>query len=203
MRKIVAISGLISSGKDSAAQYLIANHNFTKLSFAGTLKDVVSIIFGWDRQLVEGETKESRQWREEIDGWWAQRLNIPQLTPRWVLQHWGTEVCRNSFHNDIWVAALENKIHQTSGNIVITDARFINELMTVKNMGGHTIRISRGPNPDWYEHAVKYNRGEVSAPPEGVHASEYSSVGLDFDYYVDNNSTLADLHQRIESVINL
>ena len=109
--KIIAIAGFIGSGKDTAAEYLINNHNFTKLSFAGALKDCVSVVFGWDRVLLEGETLESRQWREQIDPWWAKRLDMPNLTPRWVLQYWGTEVCRISFHKDIWVAALENKLN--------------------------------------------------------------------------------------------
>jgi hypothetical protein len=33
---------------------------------------------------------------------------MPTLTPRWILQYWGTEVCRRAFHDDIWIAALEN-----------------------------------------------------------------------------------------------
>jgi Tfp pilus assembly pilus retraction ATPase PilT len=61
--KIIAIAGFIGSGKDTAAEYLINNHNFTKLSFAGSLKDAVAVVFGWNRVLLEGETLESRQWR--------------------------------------------------------------------------------------------------------------------------------------------
>jgi hypothetical protein len=132
--KIISISGFIGSGKDTAAEYLINNHNFTKLSFAGSLKDAIAVVFGWDRVLLEGETLESRQWREQIDPWWAARLNMPHLTPRWILQYWGTEVCRHGFHKDIWVASLENKILKCKGNIVITDARFANELSVVKKL---------------------------------------------------------------------
>jgi hypothetical protein len=35
----------------------------------------------------------------------------------------------------------------------------------------------------------------------GIHASEYSSVGLAYDYVVDNNGTLVDLHNKIEKII--
>jgi dephospho-CoA kinase len=35
-----------------------------------------------------------------------------------------------------------------------------------------------------------------------VHASEYSSVGIDYDYYVDNNGSIDDLHKTIQDIIN-
>jgi hypothetical protein len=201
--KIISISGFIGSGKDTAAEYLINNHNFTKLSFAGSLKDAVAVVFGWDRVLLEGETQESRQWREQIDPWWAARLNMPHLTPRWVLQYWGTEVCRQGFHPDIWVASLENKILKCEGSIVITDARFANELNIVKKLEGKLIRIERGERPYWYNDAVSFNEKLIDYPPPGVHASEYSSVGLEYDYYLDNNSTKEELFKVLNLVVNL
>ena len=112
---IIGITGLISSGKDTAADYLIRFHGFKKLSYAGPLKDCVSAIFGWDREMLEGTTQSSREWREEVDEWWAKRLDMPHLTPRWVLQYWGTEVGRRSFHNDIWVSSIENQLRKILG----------------------------------------------------------------------------------------
>ncbi len=82
-----------------------------------------------------------------------------EITPRWVLQYWGTEVCRNNFHTDIWVASVENKLRQTTDNIVITDCRFSNEVLAIKNAGGITCRVERGPRPDWYDDAVNLNKG--------------------------------------------
>ena len=68
---IIGITGLIASGKDTAADYLIRFHGFKKLSYAGTLKDTVAAVFGWDRELLEGTTQSSRAWREQVDEWWA------------------------------------------------------------------------------------------------------------------------------------
>ena len=94
---IIGVCGFIGSGKDTIADYLVNFHEFRRESFASTLKDAVAAVFGWDRTLLEGRTKEAREWREQVDPWWAARLDMPTLTPRWVLQYWGTEVCRKAF----------------------------------------------------------------------------------------------------------
>jgi len=38
-----------------------------------------------------------------------------EITPRWVLQYWGTEVVRKGFHDDMWVASLENRLRSSKG----------------------------------------------------------------------------------------
>lgn len=209
---ILGVTGFIGSGKDTIADYLCTFHGFKRLSFAASLKDAISNIFGWDREMLEGTTKTSREWREQVDPWWSERLG-KEITPRWVLQYWGTEVCRNGFHQDIWVASVENKLRVSKDNIVITDCRFINEVEAIKRAGGITCRVERGEKPEWYEAAVSFNKGEwgnmswslsrEELRRTGVHASEYSSVGLDYDYYIDNNGTIDNLHKQIESIINL
>ena len=204
---IIGITGLIGSGKDTAADYLIRFHGFRKLSYAGPLKDCVSAIFGWDREMLEGTTQSSREWREEVDEWWAKRLDMPQLTPRWVLQYWGTEVGRRSFHNDIWVSAVENQLRNIQDDVVITDCRFKNEVDAIKNAGGTTIRVERGDYPKWIVDAVDYNHTRnpqalARLTDLNIHASEYSSVGLNYDHTIKNDGTIDDLHKAMESIVN-
>lgn len=209
---IVGVCGFIGSGKDTIADYLTTFHGFKRISFAASLKDAVATVFGWDRELLEGTTKTSRVWREKKDEWWSERLKM-DITPRWVLQYWGTDVLRNNFHPDIWVASVENKLRQAKDNIVITDCRFANEIQAIKNAGGITLRVERGERPSWYETAVNYNKGEYNnmlwaiskeqLRKLKVHASEYSSVGLHYDHIVDNNQTIDDLHKSIDLILNL
>ena len=93
-----------------------------------------------------------------------------------------------------------------------SDARFPNELKAVKDAGGITIRVNRGENPPWYDAALEFSRGYYSAgymearktlEELNIHASEYSSVGLKHDFYIDNNGSVDDLHKQIDSIINL
>ena len=204
---IIGICGFFGSGKDTVADYLVNFHEFRRESFASTLKDAVSAVFGWDRTMLEGRTKEAREWREQIDPWWANRLDMPTLTPRWVLQYWGTEVCRKAFHDDIWIASLENKLRNSRDNVVISDCRFPNEISSIKNAGGSIVWVRRGELPDWYQYALAANQlGSNMALNElkmrKIHASETAWVGTEFDHEIDNNSTIDDLYQKIQSIIS-
>ena len=204
---LISVTGFIGSGKDTISDYLVANHNFKRESFAGHLKDAIAMIFRWDRELLEGKTIEGREWREKVDTWWAERLQIPHLTPRWVLQYWGTEVCRHGFHDDIWIASLQNKLRKTNENIVISDCRFPNELKMVNHLNGKTIQVSRGDKPDWYPLAIAANSGIQEASEDlqrlGVHASETAWIGTEFDIEILNDGTLEELYAEIDYFLKI
>ena len=203
---IIGIVGSIGSGKDTVADYLTNFHEFRRESFAASLKDAISIIFGWDRQLLEGRTKQSREWREQVDVWWSERLGIPHLTPRWILQHWGTEVCRDAFHQDIWIASLENKLRRSNDDVVISDCRFPNEFKAIQNAGGKIIRVKRGPSPTWKLHAHAACTGcedsTLQLQQLGIHPSEWSWYGLDFDITLLNDGTIDDLYKQVKNFIS-
>jgi hypothetical protein len=202
---LIGVCGFIGSGKDTVADYLVNFHEFRRESFASTLKDAVAAVFGWDRIMLEGRTKAAREWREQIDPWWAERLNMPGLTPRWVLQYWGTEVCRKAFHDDIWIASLENKLRNSRDHTVISDCRFPNEISAIKNAGGRIIWVKRGKLPEWYSIARQANKGFKWAIQElenlGIHASETSWVGTEFDLIIDNDGTIEDLYCQIKGLV--
>lgn len=208
---IIGICGFIGSGKDTIADYLVNTHEFRRESFANTLKDAVSSVFGWDRTMLEGRTKEAREWREVQDEWWTQRLGMP-ITPRYILQQWGTEVCRRGFHDDIWIASLENKLRTSKDHVVISDCRFPNEIKAIRNAGGIVVRVKRGEEPEWYDAAVSANAGEYGnmtwsisrkkLERLNIHASETAWVGTNFDFVLYNNSSIDDLYSQVEVVLD-
>lgn len=202
---IIGVCGFIGSGKDTVADYLTNFHGFRRESFANSLKDAVSMVFGWDRTMLEGRTTQAREWREQVDPWWANRLNMPNLTPRWILQYWGTEVCRQGFHDDMWIAALENKLRTSTDNVVISDCRFPNEIKSIKSAGGIIVCVQRGIQPHWQDIAAKANKGDPKAQDwlkqEGIHASETAWVGTNFDAVLDNNATIDDLFTEVKNLV--
>lgn len=201
---IIGIVGNIGSGKDTTAEYLVSKHDYTHDSFAKSLKDAVSAVFGWNRFLLEGQTEQSRAWRETVDEWWADRLNIPNLTPRWVLQQWGTEVCRIGFHNDIWIASLEKRL-SINTNVVISDCRFENEINAIKKLGGKIIHIRRGTPSHWEPHEIAAANGDANSvlilAEAGIHESEWAWRISKPDFVVDNNSSKEELYAIIDTII--
>ena len=208
---IIGVCGFIGSGKDTVADYLTNFHGFRRESFANSLKDAVAYVFGWDRTMLEGRTTQARAWREQVDTWWAERLEMPDLTPRLMLQLWGTEVCRKGFHDDIWIASLENKLRTSTDNIVISDCRFPNEIKSIKAAGGIVVRVKRGDDPEWYNDAADMNAGDryinymlakTRMQKLGIHASETAWVGTKFDAVLDNNSTIDDLFAQVKDLVS-
>jgi hypothetical protein len=178
--KLIGFTGAAGSGKDTAASVLIDQLGYEKISFASAIKDLVTIIFGWDRNMLEGATKESRAWREESDEWWSRRLGR-DTTPRSVLQQWGTELGRETFHKDIWIAAVERKIAQNPDKkYVLTDCRFINEAEMIKRSGGKIINITR-----------------KGVELTGSHASEVGLPSHIFDMVIVNDGSLEEFNSKI------
>ncbi len=190
------------------ADYLKKEHDFVPVSFASSLKDATADIFHWERALLEGDTRESREWREQPDIWWSEKLGIQNFTPRYALQYIGTEVFRDHFHKDIWLLSLQRKIEANPDrNYVISDVRFRNEVKMLENMNGLAIRVKRGEDPSWFSVAQsavngnKSNEARMLFEFSDVHASEWDWAGVDPDYIINNDSTLINLYKNVDKVL--
>jgi len=205
---IIGVVGFIGSGKGTVADILVQKHNFTKLSFADSLKDATAAIFGWPRNLLEGETDESRAWREEKDEWWSEKTG-KHITPRNMLQMMGTEVGRDMLDPNIWIYSLERKMNLYP-NVVIADVRFPNEIKFIQDKGGFVIRVKRGSDPEWYDTAKAANDPMFLHAPEAhdeliktVHYSEWAWIGQNFDYQLDNVGPLSMLDGDVAHMLKV
>lgn len=206
---LIGILGFIGSGKGTVGDLLKTNYGFTPVSFASHLKDTVSVLFGWERKLLEGDTDESRIFREKPDSFWSEKIG-QHFTPRLALQLMGTEATRNIFHKNFWIYALENKISKmrSDENVVVTDVRFKNEIEWIHSKGGVLIEVRRGSKPDWYNIAVNANQGskkseEYMLNQSGIHESEWRWVGHPVDFIIDNNGSLEDLNLKLKEHLKL
>lgn len=126
----------------------------------------------------------------------AQPLRWPSrptchLTPRYALQHLGTEWGRDCFP-DVWAAlgvrrALAYLAENPGGLAVISDVRFTNEARLIREAGGEVWRVVRP--------------GAGLAGGAGAHPSEAEQLGPEFRALIDeeviNTGTLELLAQEV------
>lgn len=204
MTPVVGFVGFIGSGKGAAGDILCDN-GYKKESFAKGVKDLTAQMFGWSRGLLEGDTEESRQWREQPDPFWSNRFDRP-FTPRETLQKMGTEVGRDVFHQDFWILQMESRMRFYDQPIVVTDVRFPNEIDWIRKVGGKVYEIQRGNPPNWYKILSATNPKDMDMRwglmnDYDVHYSEWAWIGCKMDGVVKNNGTIEDLTKAIKSVI--
>ena len=203
---IVGLLGLAGSGKGTVADYFVNNYEFEKHSFASPIKDITSTLFGWDRALLEGDTKKSRDFREKKQG---------KYSPREVLQKIGTECFRDTFNSNFWVEALESRL-DISKNIVIADVRFKNEMDWILANKGKLLWVTRRNEPDWFNDLIDEDN---PVEPKKVHSSEwewtqhewfekrhwtfdYGTRKFKFGYMLENTDDLKHLYQEIEELMD-
>ena len=209
---IIGLVGFIGSGKGTVGDILESNYGFKRQQFAGSLKDATSAIFDWPRHLLEGDTPESREWREKKDDYWSKALGR-DITPRSALQLMGTEAGRNVFGDKLWTTSVKAKIDNDHLNLdhVITDVRFPNEIDAIREWGGKVYRVKRGDDPEWYRVAeiqnqhpksvnVKIGKTMENNYPE-VHVSEWAWVGYEFDGVIENDGSFDDLKEKVEKLL--
>ena len=217
--KIIAISGKKQSGKDTTAKILQflayvdklhaqakaqgesielpSYHEFLELNdavkqpiqvkkFAGKLKNIVAELLSCNVNDLESEDFKN----SKID-YLSSEDKI--ITPRYLLQYLGTDVLRNSIHEDIHVNMLLNELKSSQNAntlaFIITDLRFPNELDAIKQLGGVAIRI---------------NRNEVNkVVSTSLHESETALDNAEFDCTIDNNGTFEELFFKVQKLYEM
>ena len=205
---IVTMSGAIGSGKDTAADLLVASRGFQKLAFADALRDCGLVLL---RRLlgVQDATPDLFTNRDLKD---APLAAYPAITPRAVLKVLGTDVIRDCVDSNTWVNVVLRKIHeaeQAAGGgpvgIVLSDARFPNELACLARLAGRrpntTLITVKMVDADAVEEA---ERGEGES--DGDDMAHVTETALDFhrfDHTVFNSKRQGTgaLAHRLDEIV--
>jgi hypothetical protein len=163
--KIIGLTGQAGHGKDTAARFIVdswvrtRDYNTYTLAFADALRYEVSQAFRVDLSLLlDPHTKETKSQSLTLSRCTDENfvkiclghefpclLNQP-LSPRFVLQRWGTEYRRQQ-NPDYWVLRFEEMLRtdvcKNASLVVIPDVRFLNEEQMLRNHGAEIWRISR------------------------------------------------------------
>ena len=163
IQRLIGFSGRKGSGKDTLAGFLSFNSvdlfgcNSCIFSFAQTMKSLAINFFGLKHKQVFGSLEDKNSltsylWEDlhhysEIK---SSRLNPPigQMTAREFLQEFGTGIARK-MNKSIHINACFNMISKENCPLnFITDARFENEIDSIKDAGGIVIRLTRSTDND-------------------------------------------------------
>lgn len=182
--RILGITGEMRHGKSTLTAELVKRYGFTEYAFAQPLKRGCAILFNFtDEQLYQDQ-------KEQVDLRWG-------ITPRKVLQVVGTDLFRNLIHvylpklqlkHTLWIENFIRWQSAQSGNIVVSDVRFMDECEVIQNMNGIVVRIVR---------PSLINRKDE----KHTHASETSTSLLPVNHTIYNDSTLDALSGKIDQMI--
>jgi len=177
-RKIIGLTGLKYSGKDTAADMLYPAYE--KIALASPLKAMLATLLsqtGLNSELIH----------KHINGFLKEKP-IPQLcgrSARFAMQKLGTEY-RQMIGEDLWTNILLNKIKmEPLKNFVISDVRFQTEVDALRQVEGVIIRINR-PMLNF---------------EQDLHRSEQEISELEVDFDIQNDGTLDDLRKALYAIV--
>lgn len=183
---LIGFTGKAGSGKDTAASMLLEDMTGYRRAFADPLKRAAREIF-----LLTHDQMNDPVLKEQPIPFWN------DLSPRKILQLFGTEGMRHVFGGDVWTKRaaldLQSLISQQRYEsipyelVVYTDCRFDNEAKWVRENGGLVIEIQR---PDCFEVGIGGHQSEQGPNPDLINIS------------LVNAGTLDDLRESIREVID-
>ena len=174
MPLLIGITGKARAGKDSFANALM-REGFQRVAFADALKLATAVIADEPSHLFFDEFAKE------------QHTHALGMTRRKALQAVGKAV-RDSLGEQVWVnRALSDWSSRGKPNTVITDVRYENEALAIRQRGGTVIRINR--------------EGAGLAGELAQHESENRLPDDLVDIEVFNDGSLGDLHAEARKIL--
>ncbi|KTS84454.1 hypothetical protein NS115_03755 [Paenibacillus jamilae] len=187
----IALCGGARSGKDTVAEYLVLNHNFTRFAFGDELKRLYHEIFG---HRVNGKDREGYQWFGQ-----AMRDREPNIWVRKCFE--AIELEEQRFNRKACQVEVEGKIlfHLPANPLrtVISDLRQPNEYAALREQGYVIVRVDSSPE-DRIRRAEA--SGDVFRPEDMQHDTESHYASFIVDYEICNDGSVEQLYEQTERV---
>lgn len=149
--KFIALYGKKRSGKNTVAEAIrqyVGQHKLLwkvrEVSFAKPLRQILGILYDIPDDFLYNDSSKDKY----VDVTWEE-LNLDnndkrgRMTFRELLQVFGTDLFRKRWSENIWASIPFRKNYPDHTLVLITDARFENELRLSKDNGGINIHIVR------------------------------------------------------------
>lgn len=166
--RLVGLVGYAGVGKDTAAQILVDDFNYIRIGFADPLKEILTTI-GWDGDKSDKPACDC----------------CGMLQGRALLQAAGTEGVRRVLGQNIWTDHLKSVVSDTDKKFVVSDVRFKDEALALKDLGALLIRVTR-----------------TSQQPALGHSSETDVDRISVDRFVPNERSVEELRQNLQDALD-
>lgn len=170
--RLIGITGLAETGKDTLANYIVNQYGAIKRSVAYPIKGILNQIFGFPASAWD-----DRDWKERP---------LPMIghSPRVLAQSLGTEWGR-AINEDLWIGKVIAHWRQNDCRLmVVPDIRFDNEAVYLLRSGGMMIRVTR-----------------QDAKPVAPHQSEQGVNDQLVHIEIPNDGTIKELFEAFDRAI--
>lgn len=191
----IGLGGRLAAGKDVVADHLAKEHGFIKVGMSDPLLKILLITDPWiPTNATEGPHEHHAHGEFVRASWLVAHVGYVEAKKnpevRRLLQMIGDNAGRRIHGEQVWIDYHERTIAQAlerGDNVVLTGARYPNEVQLVERLGGTSVWVDRPGN----------RAGEQVA----AHESENSVDGDDFVVTINNTGTIADLQHLTDRLL--
>lgn len=200
---LIGIGGLLASGKDTVADYLVEHHGFIKIGMSEPLNDALLALDpyvakpGHYFDEYPHDMPYIRYTQLYSDMGYTRAKEHKEV--RRLLQTLGTEVGRDMIDPEVWTNIAKRHIQQFMADghsVILTGIRFPNERDMISSLSGALVWVDR-PSKE-----PLITPGGSPAGTYSTHSSENTIKDSDFEIHLLNDRTLGGLYLITEIMLS-
>lgn len=171
---VIGIAGKARTGKDTAADFIVAERGGYRYSLADPIRAMIRAGFNINA----------------ADEYWRRHKEEPiaalgGVSLRQLMQTLGTDWGREMIGRDVWLVLATSRLIQQGSGMVIPDVRFDDEAEWIRGRGGVVLHLRRR------------NAQEVSE-----HISEAGVTVKPGEFVINNDGSMVDLQNSISDFLD-